>query len=305
MIEIETNRQQLRGLIRLTRWRHHVPFVVPLTITGAMLALDRQGIDPDWRLLAVMLANLLAMASAFIINDIADADDDARDPAKAAKNVISSGALDKGFALRSFWFIAAASAALYAMGSLWSFVLGVTMIATGYAYSVAPLRLKARPIVDVISHAFGAGSLPLITGYFLYDNNPGPAWLVIIGMTLISAYGQFYNQIDDFNVDREAGLNNTSQLLGKAPATVLMYAVEVIAIGSFAAALVAGVFPEWLWTVVAVTALACALFVWKHDMRGREGSGFDAVQVPALLTLNVAALLWLAWALQLLPMTTA
>ncbi len=299
-----TNLQQLRGLIQLTRWRHHVPFVVPLTITGAMMALNRQGAEPDWRLLAVLVANILAMAGAFIINDIADAEDDARDPAKKAKNAISSGRLDYGFAVRAFWMISLAAAVLYAMGSLWSFVLGVTMIFIGWAYSVYPLRLKARPVVDVVSHAFGAGSLPLITGYFLYDNNPGSAWLVIIGMTLISAYGQFYNQVDDYDVDREAGLKNTSQLLGKGPATLIMYVMEIIAIGSFAAALVAGVFPEWLWTVVGVTAIACALFVWRYDMRGRENDGFDALQIPALLTLNVAALLWLAWALQLLPVAT-
>ena len=73
---------QIRGLIQLTRWQEYVPFVVPLTLLGGLLAARPNGIDLDWRLVAVTLANILAVAYAFMINDIEDAPDDARDPAR-------------------------------------------------------------------------------------------------------------------------------------------------------------------------------------------------------------------------------
>src|SRR5690606_41448835 len=47
----------------------------------------------DLRLVAVTAANILAVAYAFMINDIEDAPDDALDPARAAKNPITSGRL--------------------------------------------------------------------------------------------------------------------------------------------------------------------------------------------------------------------
>ena len=84
-------RDQIRGLIQLTRWKEYVPFVVPLTIIGALMAARPHGTLLDWRLIAVTLANILAVAYAFMINDIEDAPDDARDPARAARNPITSG----------------------------------------------------------------------------------------------------------------------------------------------------------------------------------------------------------------------
>ena len=82
----------MTGLVQLTRWQETVPFVVPLTLMGALMALqtaaDGQGVD--LRLLAVMAANILVVTYAFMINDIEDAPDDARDPARAIRNPISA-----------------------------------------------------------------------------------------------------------------------------------------------------------------------------------------------------------------------
>ena len=80
---------QVSGLVQLTRWQETIPFVVPLTLMGALMALqtagDGQGVD--LRLLAVMAANILVVTYAFMINDIEDAPDDARDPAGVAARV--------------------------------------------------------------------------------------------------------------------------------------------------------------------------------------------------------------------------
>src|SRR5690554_2151846 len=84
---------KMTGLLQLSRWQEHVPFVVPLTLMGALLALkavtDGQGVD--LRLLAVTAANILAVAYAFMINDIEDAPDDALDPDRAKRNPVTSG----------------------------------------------------------------------------------------------------------------------------------------------------------------------------------------------------------------------
>ncbi|MBE0580897.1 hypothetical protein, partial [Devosia sp.] len=66
-------RRQFAGLIKLTRWKEYIPFVVPLTILGALLAARPNNVLLDWRLVAVTLANILAVAYAFMINDIEDA----------------------------------------------------------------------------------------------------------------------------------------------------------------------------------------------------------------------------------------
>ena len=38
---------KMRGVIRLTRWREYVPFVIPLTVLGAILASQAQKVEPQ------------------------------------------------------------------------------------------------------------------------------------------------------------------------------------------------------------------------------------------------------------------
>ena len=57
-----TLREQILGLVQLTRWREYVTFVIPLTVLGALLAARPNNVLLDWRLIAVTLANILAVA---------------------------------------------------------------------------------------------------------------------------------------------------------------------------------------------------------------------------------------------------
>src|SRR3970040_2329632 len=89
------SREELKAIAQFTRWRQHVPFVVPLTILGAMIAIQQNDLSPDWRLGTILIANILGMSCAFMLNDIEDAEDDALHPEKRLNNVISSGVLSQ------------------------------------------------------------------------------------------------------------------------------------------------------------------------------------------------------------------
>jgi 4-hydroxybenzoate polyprenyltransferase len=289
-----------KALVKLSRWREHVPYTVPLVIGGAMLAVHIRDVSLDWRLLAVLIANILAMAFAFMINDVEDAPDDALHPRKQQHNVISSGELtgkDGALASAATFLV---SLALYAIGGWWSFGIGGATLVLSYLYSAHPFRLKARPVTDVISHALMLSGLLMMSGFFTYHHAPDAAWFVIIGVTLISAYGQFYNQIDDYEVDKAAGLQNTVVLLGAATTRLLMYTALIggglsLFIGAWL-----DVFPAWLGTVTVITIFTSSLFTWDSDMRGNPVEGFGAVQKPILLIANVVMLLWMAHELGLL-----
>ena len=201
--ELHTHESKLSGLIRLTRWREHVPFTIPLTIIGAMLAVQANAVSVDWRLAAVLVANVLAMSFAFMINDVEDAPDDALNPKKRLHNVISSGVLTRREGLFYTWLTFIIALVLYALGSGWTLLWGAVTLVMCYLYSAHPFRLKARPVTDVLSHALMLSGLLVMTGYFIYGSYPGVAWYVIAAATLFSAYGQFYNQIDDYEVDNK------------------------------------------------------------------------------------------------------
>jgi 4-hydroxybenzoate polyprenyltransferase len=287
-------RDQLQGLIQLTRWREYVTFVIPLTLLGALLAARPHNALLDLRLVAVIAANILAVAYAFMINDIEDAVDDARDPARAARNPISSGRIGVRVGYAACRVVAALTLILYAFGGLSVLGIGIATVLLSHLYSWRPVRLKAWPVTDILSHSLMLSGLLLLAGYFIYDTNPGIVWLVAAGTTLISVYGQLYNQLRDFNMDKAAGLFNTAIVLGENYTRRMMYLTVGLAFACFAAAIVQGAFPFWLLAVLLIAAPISMFFRNGTDMRGSatvEASG--QMQVQGLFVFNSVMAIWL------------
>ncbi|MFN8451587.1 MAG: UbiA family prenyltransferase [Anaerolineae bacterium] len=288
------NRDQINALIQLTRWKEYVPFVVPLTIIGALLAARPHGVLLDWRLIAVTLANVLAVAYAFMINDIEDAPDDARDPARAARNPISSGKIPPAIGYRATRIVAAATLILYALGGVSVLLIGIGTLLLSHLYSWRPVRLKAWPVTDVLSHSLMLSGLLLLAGYFIYHDSPGIVWFVAAAATLVSVYGQLYNQLRDFDMDKAAGLYNTAIILGEVYTRRVMYLTIALAATCLLAAIIQGAFPVWLGLVVLVSIPVSMLFRPRTDMRGGvavEASGM--MQIQALISLNLIIAVWL------------
>jgi len=289
-----TTETKLSGILRLTRWREHVPFTIPLTLAGGLLATQAIQSTVDWRLFAVIIANILAMSFAFMINDVEDAPDDALNPKKKMHNVISSGVLTRREGWTVTWLTCVISLVLYGISGIWTLILGGVTLALCYLYSAHPFRLKARPVTDVVSHALMLSGLLVMTGYFAYDAMPNNAWLVIIAAILFSAYGQFYNQVDDYEVDKKAGLKNTVVLIGKTPTLILSYVCLIGALACMGIAITQGLFPSWLGTILIIGIVTTIIFPWELDMRGNPASDGGNIQRPALIVANMITLAWLA-----------
>ena len=290
-----TLREQVRGLIQLTRWKEYVPFVVPLTLVGALLAAQPNNILLDWRLVAVTLANILAVAYAFMINDIEDAPDDARDPARAARNPISSGTIGIRMGYAACRLVAAVTLILYALGGVNVLLIGIGTLLLSHLYSWRPVRLKAWPVTDIISHSLMLSGLLLLAGYFIYHANPGVVWFVALGATLVSVYGQLYNQLRDYDMDKAAGLYNTAIVLGENNTRRAMYLAVALAALCLITAIAQGIFPAWLGLVLVAAIPVSMLLRPQTDMRGSvavEASGM--VQVQFLVVMNVTIAVWLA-----------
>lgn len=286
---------KLRSYLRLTRWREYVPYVLPLTVMGAILATKAAETTLDWRLITTMLANGLAMAYAFMINDIVDAPDDAREADRASRNPISCGELKVGEAWFVSLLVGAASLILFGLAGTATLIIGGFMLALCHFYSWKPIRLKAWPIADVVSHSLMLSGLLFLTGYFAYHTEPGPVWFVALAMILISSYGQLYNQIRDYDMDVAAGLHNTSIVVGKHNAQLLSYAALVVAGLLLIYSLIIGVIPLW---IVAVPIIASPVFLLVRpggaDARGTAAVNFTGnIQVQVMWLANITVGVWL------------
>jgi len=289
----------IAGMLRLSRWKEHTLFTVPLTLVGALMAVEnRTGIALDWRIAVVTVANVLAMTVAFMVNDVEDAPDDARDPDRATRNPVATGEIRP----REGWLVAlvlsAIALALYAWTSAGAFWIGALTLALSILYSWRAVRLKARPVVDILSHILMLSALLFLVGYFAYDSAPGAIWLVALGAALASAYGQLYNQVRDYDVDRAAGLRNTASLVGEAGTRRLMYASMALAALCLLVTIALGLWPLWLLIVPVV--LAPLLFIFRPSTDARGTTAIDAsgrVQMGFLIVANAVVLVWLIAAL--------
>lgn len=288
--------EQIKGLIQLSRWKEYVPFVVPLTILGALLAAHPNDETLNWRLIAVIFANILAVAYAFMINDIEDAPDDARDPDRAARNPITSGRIGVKAGYTACRLVAAATLILYAVGGWWVLLIGMATLLLSHLYSWRPVRLKAWPVTDILSHSLMLSGLLLLAGYFLYDSSPGVVWFVALGATLFSVYGQLYNQLRDYDMDKAAGLHNTAIMLGESNTRKAMYLSVILAAACLIVAIIQGIFPLWLGLVILL-AIPISMLLSRSSTDMRGGKAVDAsgaIQVRALIVLNVTVIAWLA-----------
>jgi 4-hydroxybenzoate polyprenyltransferase len=283
---------------RLTRAEEHIPFVLPLTLLGALLAARAQATPLDGRLAIVLAANILAVTYAFMLNDIEDAPNDAVDAERAARNVICSGGLSVKTSRWLTALVGAASGGLYLWAGPSAAAIGLTILALGHLYSWRAIRLKAYPVVDVISHALMLGGLLVLVGSSLYDEALFGGWYMAGAAAAFSAYGQLYNQLRDFEADQMAGLRNTAGLVGQRTTRGLMYLTVGLAILLVGEVAIRGHFPLGLGLAGLVGMLLSLRLGSTNDMRGSRPTEVSGVlQSRGLFTLNFAAGAWFTWAL--------
>jgi len=285
----------LSAIVRLSRWQEHVPFTLAATWLGVNMAVHHAHAALDGDVLTVTVANILAVTFAFMVNDVADAPDDARDPARGASNVVSCGELSA----RAAWFLAALVGALalvfYAMLPLPALLTGTATLALGWLYSWRAVRLKALPVLDVIAHALMLSALLVLTGYLAFDAAPGRVWAVIVMAGLISAYGQLYNQVRDADQDRAAGLRNTTWVLGIRGARALMFTCLGAAGLLLALTVIAGLWPLWLGPLAGLSLLPVLLWPRPTDMRGTAALDLSGrLQLGTMLAAAALMAVWLA-----------
>ncbi len=287
---------KLHKIIQLSRWQEFVPFTTILTWLGGLTAHRVYGATLDWKLWVALVANLSAMAYAFMINEIEDAPDDARDPNRGLENPIAAGELDAATA----WIAALTAFALsfvgYALLGTMPFIIGLITLGLAHLYSWRKVRLKARPLIDIISHALFLSTLLYLAPFYVYADNLGKLWILAVGTFLISANGQLYNQERDFEADRAAGLHNTASVLGKrftgylATGTVIGFAACIII------SALLDVFPLWLALppIISTPIVFFLLRGQRTDMRGNETEDpLAQAQWQLLIIANITLIVWL------------
>jgi 4-hydroxybenzoate polyprenyltransferase len=217
----------LRAVIRNARITDGRAFV-GMGLLGLAFSLEN---SPDYtRLVMFLISLVLYVAYAFAINNCFDADTDSINPRKREKNPVASGELSFGAGIASSLAMALLGLGLAGRLGAGELVVYASMVLLASAYS-APPRLKARPVVDVLSHGAFFGALPFLYGAYFDGSITGEEWGIAAAVFLYSLALELRNHLDDYESDLKAGLRTTPIVIGKGLSETLVIAFSAGAVG--------------------------------------------------------------------------
>jgi 4-hydroxybenzoate polyprenyltransferase len=247
----------IHGVIRLTRYKDFIFFVIITTLLGTAAA----GGEFGWSLAGILVANWLAVGFAFMINDVEDAPDDALCPKKAARNPVSAQLLSPKTARIASFGVAFLALVVFALLGLRPFLLGTFSLVLGFLYSWRLVRFKTLPFLDMISHALMLAGLQFLAAYFTFNASFNQKWLFpFLCVLCISLYGELFNELRDLEVDKKAGLTHTAITLGPRLTHFLMNALGIIGlVAGILTIAITGLIPLWVLALLVVLALSFIL----------------------------------------------
>jgi len=249
--------KQIKGLLRLTRYRDFLAFVTIETLLGAMAA----DAGLSWRLVLVLLANQLAVCFAFMINDVEDAEDDALNPKKVNRNPISSKDVTARTGSIASFFVAGLAAIAYAFLGWVPFIIGIISLLTGFFYSWRPIRFKNMFLFDMFSHCLMLAGFQYLPAFYAFQSQmTWKGFIPFIFLICFSLYGELFNELRDLEHDLQAGLHHTAATLGYKTTYRLMMAFAILGVVFGAISLFfIGLFPFWLLALLGVLVILFCL----------------------------------------------
>lgn len=244
-----------------------------MALIGFALLLNIKNASPVAEALA-FLAGVLYVLYAFSINNCFDVDTDSANPEKMHKNPVASGEL-------SFRAGVAFSLALITAGLALSLLINrasaltyalMALLATLYS---APPRLKARPVLDVLSHGLFFGGLPFLYGALVDASLTREELLISAAITLYSFALELRNHLEDYESDLRADLRTTPIAIGRELSEGLVVAFSLATIGML------------LYLQHPLFIMAAPLLAVQRAYRA-----FDAVVVFLLLIHIMRGVLW-------------
>jgi 4-hydroxybenzoate polyprenyltransferase len=185
------------------------------------------------------------------------------------------------------------SAAVYAWLGRLPFIVGSLCLLIGFFYSWRPVRLKAIPFADLVSHCLMLAGLQFMAAYVTFQAQLGPRfwWPFVFAMS-ISMYGELFNEMRDLEGDRKAGVTHTAVVLGPRVAHWLMMVCLAVAIGTgLVGLLVIKLIPFWVLGLVGAVAAVLAV---RPMLKLRRGRSLIVAQAPFHKPLEIAAAIALA-----------
>jgi 4-hydroxybenzoate polyprenyltransferase len=242
---------------------------------------------PSIKTLSALTAILI---TAYLLNQIFDREADARNKKCFYIN-------EKIFHVRTILILAilffiAGSLAFQQVGTIQRGPL-VLALFTALFYSLPPIRLCARPFLDLLANAIGYGGIAFVLGYGIFSPSLNTALVLSTPYVLLVGATFLHTAILDVEGDRAAGKTTTAVLIGDRGAAFIALVLNLSAV------IVAMMLAEL--TAVIVCGLSCPFSLYAAIHRKRSASSF-LVQANTFIVTLAAVVAWPAYLTIIVPL---
>lgn len=227
-----------KNWLRVFRAREVVPGITPILIASldTSLRLDLP------KILFLTISFLAIFFSSFLINELVDSYDTDKFNPERDKAITKHG-VPRNFTIAAFIFTSVVGIAILSWLHLfWAAVIGFSVLLT---YSLPPIRIKSRPILDLIAVTVGFVVIPYLS-YYLISFQP-ITWQVLL-VLLFFASGFFAIDLvaegADLIADKKAGLLTTAVMLGEKNNLLL---ISIFALSSVVFGILATILTGHWW----------------------------------------------------------
>jgi len=194
-------------LLRIKNWRGY------FLIASLGFFLSRGFLFPVRDIIFFYLIILLLSGFGFSINDCFDTEEDKLD--KDKENIIVLKKISFKSGLVFSILLAVLGLVLSMKFGLMVFLFCLVEILLILFYSSPPLRIKSRPLLDLVSHGLFAGTLLFLIPVLIFSKNLILLhYLVAFSIFYFSVTLELRNHLEDYETDRKADLKTTVCVLG-------------------------------------------------------------------------------------------
>ncbi len=229
-------------------------------------------------LLTGILSFTAMVAAAYIINQITDRE---TDRASEKLFLLSHGVIG----LKAAWIEAGILTVSSIAAAAFLLPRGFTIIllagaALGAAYSLDPLRLKKRPVLDVLANSLANGVLNTLAGWAAVGA-PLDRLEILAPYPLAVAAVHLSTTLADIDGDRASGLRTSGVLLGRRAGIIIS---TILMAGSFAAAVHTRNTPAFYASSISL------LFFIAASVSERKKPSGEGILLPAKVSTLVYSL---------------
>lgn len=237
------SKSELASSIKRLFFNHMDAWCLTLMIASVALLLHNA---INLQTIILMLVFTAGYWLGFALNDYFDAPFDSQDASKAARNFFVRYHL-KAWQIALLILLVSAIAVLVFAPFGWKGALIVALaLFIMWAYSAPPLRLKSRPLLDLLTHALFVQTFPYFACLVLIGATWQPVDFAILFILFLSSLAaQLEQQARDFEVDSKTDSNFTTRF-GKPLTLRLLGIINAAFMATILLNAALGTFPAYL-----------------------------------------------------------